>query len=100
MATDPDFIVWRALLCVRVLRCRALSWAAVRKRVKELLKKLAQGDMPLSQLEKELHTFPLLERQFSFLIRTKRDDNFGWYILNEVRHSCSMFVPLASTALT
>ena len=59
--------------------------AAVRNRVKKLLKKLAHGDMPLSQLEKELHTFPLLERQLSFFTRTKRDDNFGWYILNEVR---------------
>jgi hypothetical protein len=57
----------------------------VRNRVKKLLRKLAHGDMPLSQLEKELHTFPLLERQLSFFTRTKRDDNFGWYILNEVR---------------
>ena len=55
----------------------------VRTRVRELLKRLARGDMPLSQLKAELDAFPLLQRHFAFLPRMSRDETNKMYILNE-----------------
>lgn len=59
----------------------------VRAKLKRLLRKLARGEMPLSKVERELHTFPLLERtSLPFVLSkstNKRDQNVGWYLLNE-----------------